>query len=201
MALVAEQGSNRLTAVLLFVIVLILVYLLCFHGFILRHIEYGSEISDLSEQLGRFERVAAQKHTYESMLQGLENRKSDENLFLEGGDFNEAAAEMSERLGQMINIQAEGACQIVSRQPVRPRVQERFEKVTVNVRMRCGIEDFEKVLYSLETSVPMVIADEVTIIKPRSRRRRGSTSSTTAENPSLDIRFNMSGYLREGGQS
>lgn len=199
MALVAEQGNNRLTAILLFAIVVILVYLLCFHWFILRHIEYSSEISDLSEQLGRFERVASQKDLYESMLQSLENRKSDENLFLEGGDFNEAAAEMSERLGQMIDIQAEGTCQIVSRQPVRPRVQERFEKVTVNVRMRCGIEDFEKILYSLETSVPMVIADEVTVIKPRARRRAGSTAATN-ENPALDIRFNMSGYLRKGSQ-
>lgn len=199
MALVAERGNNRLAAVLLFFIAVILVYLTCFHWFILRHVEYGSEIADLSEQLGRFERVAAQKGLYQSMLQGLENRKSDENFFLEGGDFNEAAAGMSERLGQMINIYAEDTCQIVSRQPVRPRVQERFQKVTVNVRMRCGIEDFEKVLYALETSVPLIIADEVTVIKPRSRRRSRSRANT--DTGALDIRFNMSGYLSKAGQS
>jgi len=196
MALVAEKGNNRLTAILLFVIVVILVYLLGFHWFILRHLEYGSEISDLSSQLGRFERVAGQKKQYLELLQSLEERKSDQNLFLAGGDFNEAAAEMSEQLSQLINIQAEDSCQIVSRQPVRPRVQERFEKVTVNVRMRCGIEDFEKVLYALETSVPMVIADEVTIIKPRSRRR--TRDSETTSETALDIRFNMSGYLSKG---
>jgi general secretion pathway protein M len=196
MALVAEQGNNRLAAILLFVIAIIMVYLVCFHWFILRHLEYSSEISDLSEQLGRFERVAAQKTHYESLLEDLENRKSDENLFLEGSDFNEAAAEMSERLNQMVNIQAEDTCQIVSRQPVKPRVQERFEKVTVNVRMRCGIEDFEKVLYALETTIPMVIADEVTVIKPRSRRRSNNLSASGET--ALDIRFNMSGYLSKG---
>lgn len=199
MALVAEQGNNRLAAILLFVIVIILVYLLCFHWFILRHLEYNSEISELSGQLSRYQRVAAQKTQYESLLLDLENRKADENLFLEGGDFNEAAAEMSERLGQMISTQAEDNCQIVSRQPVRPRVQERFQKVTVNVRMRCGIEDLKKVLYSLETSVPMVIADEVTVIKPRARRRANST--TTPARTTLDIRFNMSGYLRTGSDA
>lgn len=198
MALVAEQGNNRLAAILLFVITVILVYVVCFHWFILRHLDYSSEISDLSEQLGRFERVAGQKKHYESLLESLENRKSDENLFLEGGDFNEAAAEMSERLGQMINIQAEDTCQIVSRQPVRPRVQERFEKVTVNVRMRCGIDDFKKVLYALETTVPMLIADEVTVIKPRSRRRTRDESASG--DPNLDIRFNMSGYLSKGSE-
>ena len=199
MALVAEQGSNRLAAILLFVIAVILVYLLCFHWFIVRHLDYSNEISELSGQLGRFQRVAAQKTQYESSLLDLENRKSDESLFLEGGDFNEAAAEMSERLGQMINTQAEDTCQIVSRQPVRPRVQERFQRVTVNVRMRCGIEDLKKVLYSLETNVPMVIADEVTVIKPRARRRANNKAEPVQT--TLDIRFNMSGYLSSGAES
>ena len=195
MALVAQPGTNRLAAILILVIVLLLVYLGCFHWFILRHLEYGAEIGELSEQLGRYQRVAAQRSDYETLLQGLQARKSDENLFLEGDDFNEAAAGMSERLSQMISVQAEDSCQIVSRQPVRPRVQERFEKVTVNVRMRCGIEDLKKVLYALETGVPMVVADEVTVIKPRSRRRRSSSREPEA-GQLLDIRFNMSGYLR-----
>jgi general secretion pathway protein M len=199
MALVAEQGNNRLAAILLLAIVLILVYVLCFHWFIVRHVDYGNEISELSEQLGRFQRIAEQKTTYETMLQELSERSPDQSLFLEGRDFNESAAEMSEGLGQMINTQAEDTCQIVSRQPVRPRVQERFQKVTVNVRMKCGIEDLRKILYSLETSVPMVIADEITIIKPRARRR--AKVSASKAKAALDIRFNMSGYLSSGSDS
>ena len=198
MALMAQPGNSRLTAILILVIVLLVVYLTCFHWFILRHLEYSAEIDELSGQLGRYQRVAAQRAEYETLLQGLQDRRSDENLFLEGNDFNEAAAGMSERLSQMISIQAEDSCQIVSRQPVRPRVQERFEKVTVNVRMRCGVEDLKKVLYALETGVPMVIADEVTIIKPRSRSRRSRNQGPETGQP-LDIRFNMSGYLRVSG--
>lgn len=195
MALLAEKSENHLTAVLLLLVVVILVYLLGFHWFIMRHVEYSSEISDLSEQLGRYQRVAAQRTDYQTMLQGLQNRRSDRNLFLDGDDFNEAAAGMSERLGQMIRTQAEADCQIVSRQPVQPRIQERFQKVTVNVRMRCGVEDLKKILYSLETSIPMVMAEEVTVIKPRSRRRRGNNQDNQPQTL-LDIRFNMSGYLR-----
>ena len=196
MPLVADLGNNRLTAILLFVIVLLLVYLLCFHWIILKHSDYSDEISDLSQQLGRFQRVAAQRAFFEEQLQSLQNWKTDENLFLEGSDCNEAAAGMSERLSQMISTQADDSCQIVSRQPVRPRVQERFEKVTVNVRMRCNIEDLKKILYSLETGVPMVIADDLTVIKPRTRRRSRRDQSVPVQN-TLDIRFNMSGYLRQ----
>jgi len=196
MALASHSSNSRLTAILILVIVLLVVYLVGFHWFILRHLEYNAEIADLSEQLGRYQRIAAQRTAYETLLQGLQDRKPDENLFLEGSDFNEAAAGMSERLSQMISIQAEDSCQIVSRQPVKPRVQERFEKVTVNVRMRCGIEDLKKVLHALETESPMVVTDEVTVIKPRARRRRASDPELGQP---LDIRFNMSGYLRASG--
>jgi general secretion pathway protein M len=75
-------------------------------------------------------------------------------------------------------------------------VQERFEKVTVNVRMRCKIDDLKKVLYALETGIPMVISDELTVIKPRSRRRANKQQQAPVQN-ALDIRFNMSGYLRQ----
>jgi len=197
MELASKQGNNRLTAILLLVITLLLFYLLGFHWFILRHIELSSEISDLSQQLGRFQRVAARQALYEEQLESLQERKSDANLFLEGGDFNEAAAEMSERLSQMIATQADDSCQIVSRQPVRPRVAERFDKVTVNVRMRCRVEDLQKVLYSLESGVPLVIADELTVIKPRARRRSSRRAESDNAATELDIRFNMSGYLRK----
>ena len=195
MALVPEQGSGRLTAVLLLAIVVILVYLLGFHWFILRHLDYSEELAGLSEQLGRFEQVAANRDRYETVLRSLQDRRSDESLFLPGDDFNEAAAGMSEQLNQMIRTQTEDTCQIVSRQPVRPRVEERYQRVTVNARMRCGIEDLTKILYSLETGVPMVLAEEVTVIKPRTRRTsRGG--EPVQQQVVLDIRFNMSGYLR-----
>jgi len=194
MELVPEQGSGRLTAILLLAIVVIVVYLAGFHWFILRHLDYSEEISALSAQLGRFERVAAERGNYEGLLRDLQSRRSDDDLFLQGGDFNEAAAGMSEQLNRMIQTQSEADCQIVSRQPVRPRVAERFQKVVVNARMRCGIEDLRKIVYSLETGVPMIMAEELTVIKPRTR----SSRNTSAPEPTvLDIRFNMAGYLKE----
>lgn len=190
MALAVEKGNSRMTAVLLFTIVLIVIYLLGFHWFILRHVEYSSEIDSLRDQLGRFTRVAEMREVYETRLGDLQSNRSDQNLFLEERDFNEAAAAMSERLGLAVDARADNSCQIVSRQPVRPRVQERYEKVTVNVRMRCGIDDVMSILHWLESSVPLIIVEEMTIVKPRVRRRGSEQDSGL-----LDVRFNMSGYL------
>jgi general secretion pathway protein M len=176
------------------VVALLLVYLLGFHWFIVKHLEYGTEVSELAQQLARFQRVAGQREQVEKQLQSLQGRRTESNLFLEEGDFNEAAAAMSERLNQMVSGQADESCQIVSRQPVRAREVERFEKVTVNVRMRCSVEDMMSVLYSLETGVPMIIVEELTILKPRARRQAADQTGTTQQ--ALDVRFNMSGYLR-----
>ncbi len=195
MALALGEGNGRTTAILLAVIAVILVYLAGFHWFILRHLEYNEEISGLAEQSSRYQRVAAQREEVEAQLASLQSRRSESNLFLEEGDFNEAAAGMSERLNQMIGTLADESCQVVSRQPVRAREVERFEKVTVNVRMRCTIEDLMRVLYSLETGVPMIIAEEVTVIKPRARRRTRNNEAAE-DTRELDVRFNMSGYLR-----
>ncbi len=194
-----KKGNSKLTAILLLVISLILVYLLCFNWFILSHLTYGEEIAELESQLDRYRKVAAQKEQVESQLEQLQNRRTESNLFLTEVDFNEAAATMSERLSQMLASFAHESCQIVSRQPVRARVVERFEKVTVNVRMRCDIDDLMQMLYNLESGAPMIFAEELTVIKPRARRR--SNQQNAADEQALDIRFNMSGYLRKGSSS
>jgi len=180
---------------MLLVIVLLLVYLLGFHWFIQRHLDYAEELGELQEQLNRFQLVASQRESLQARLGEVRSTQEDAALFLEGPEFDEAAAAMSSSLGTMVRMQATDSCQIVSRQPVRPRVEERFRKVTVNVRMRCEAVDFMEVLHQMETSMPLMLVDDLNVIRPRARRRsaRGAQAEVRG---TLDIRFNVSGYLR-----
>ncbi len=194
MQVIPDQRNSKTTAIMLLVIALLLVYLLVFHWFILRHGEYAGEIGDLRTQLNRFQTVASQRESLQTRLSQIRNSQKDAELFLEDPEFDEAAAAMSGRLGEMVRSMANESCQIVSRQPVRPRVQERFEKVTVNVRMRCDAEDFLQILYGMETGTPLMLVDDLNIIRPRTRRRTRNTQP--AAQGTLDIRFNVSGYLK-----
>ena len=194
MQVIPDQRNSKTTAIMLLVIALLLVYLLVFHWFILRHGEYAEEIGDLRAQLNRFQTVASQREALQERLSQVRNSQKDTDLFLEDPEFDEAAASMSGRLGEMVRTQANEACQIVSRQPVRPRVQERFQKVTVNVRMRCDAEDFLQILYRMETGTPLMLVDDLNIIRPRTRRRTRNTQPEAQG--ALDIRFNVSGYLK-----
>jgi len=196
MQVLQDQGSSKTTAIMLLVIALLLVYLLVFHWFILRHQEYADEIGDLRTQLSRFQTVASQRESLQASLAEIRNSKSDADLFLKEPEFDEAAAAMSGRIGRMVRTLADESCQIVSRQPVRPRVEERFRKVTVNVRMRCNAEVFLKVLYEMETGVPLMLVDDLNAIRPRTRSRSRSRNSRATARGTLDIRFNVSGYLK-----
>ncbi len=195
MELLPDRQNGRLTAILILVVVLIAVYMIGFHWFFQRHAAYAAELDGLREQLGRFEAVAAQREPLQAQLAAIRESRNDEGLFLAEGNFNEAAAALADRLGQMVETQADESCQIVSRQPVRPRVQERFQRVTVNVRMRCHGEDLLQILYRLESEAPMVLVDELNVLRPRARRRGRNDSGPEVLQP-LDVRFNMSGYLK-----
>jgi general secretion pathway protein M len=192
--LIPDEQSSRPTAILLLVVTLILVYMVGFHWFVQRHVDYAGQLSDLREQLARFEAVAAQREPLQEQLATIRSSRDDAELFLTEANFNEAAAAMSDRLGRMVQTQADESCQIVSRQPVRPRAQERFQRVTVNVRMRCHGEDMLQILYRLESEVPMVLVDDLNVIRPRARRSSRRDAQPTLQ--PLDVRFNMSGYLK-----
>jgi general secretion pathway protein M len=192
---IPDQRNSKTTAIMLLVIALLLVYLLVFHWFMLRHGEYAEEIGDLRGQLNRFQTVASQREFLQTELGQIRSSQKDADLFLDYPEFDEAAAAMSGSIGDMVRTQADDSCQIVSRQPVRPRVQERFQKVTVNVRMRCDADDFLQVLYLMETGMPLMLVDDLNVIRPRTRRR--SRSAAKVEKPgALDVRFNVSGYLK-----
>jgi len=194
MQVLPDQRNSKTTALMLLAIALLLVYLLVFHWFVLRHVEYAEEIDDLRSQLARFQSVASQRESLQTQLGQIRSSQNDEGLFFEYPSFDEAAAALSGNIGDMVRTQADDSCQIVSRQPVRPRVQERFEKVTVNVRMRCDAEDFLKVLYGMETGMPLMLVDDLNVIRPRTSRR--SRNQQVQAQGALDIRFNVSGYLK-----
>jgi general secretion pathway protein M len=194
MQVISDQRNSKTTAILLLAITILLVYLLFFHWFVQRHRQYAEEIGDLRSQLNRFQTVASQRELLQTQLGRIGSSQNDAGLFLEYPSFDEAAAAMSGDIGDLVRTEADDSCKIVSRQPVRPRVEERFQKVTVNVRMRCDAEDFLKVLFGMETGMPLMLVDDLNVIRPRTRRT--SRAKQTDTQGALDIRFNVSGYLK-----
>ena len=82
MQLLPDREQGRPLAIILLAIVLLIIYLVCFHWFILRHQQYAETITDLREQLGNVQLRLEQKPLLEARLQELQTERQDEAFFL-----------------------------------------------------------------------------------------------------------------------
>jgi general secretion pathway protein M len=108
-----------------------------------------------------------------------------------------ATAGLVQRLETVVAQASPGnrACAISNRSPSESREgQERFERVTVHVRMRCGNPELAAVLHALEGGTPRLFVDNLSIIAqgffamPGRRARQGDGG--------LDVEFDLYGFLR-----
>ncbi len=195
MQLLPDRDSGKTLAIGLALLTLAIIYLVCFHWFVVKHLDYSDHISELRNDVGRFMAATGQRDEIEAQLAVVNDQGQNENYFLTGQSFDSAAALLTQRLKQIITTQAdhEQDCQVISNQNVRAREAERFEKVLVKVRMRCNLGDLVKVLHELEGSFPLVFIDGMNIYQ-----RYVNVPGRTARNQNiavLDIRFDMYGYL------
>jgi len=189
-----ERG--RLTAVLLLVIVVAVVYFGAVHWwFTARHIEIAAEMSGLREQEARFRRIAEQRQAVEARLAEVWQFEAGNPAFLSETDFDSAAAGLTQRLKQIVGQHARDAqsCQIIMNQYSRPTEKELFERASIRVRLRCSLEEFAPILHELESGSPMLFVDELQVWKQTGYRAPGSNQVTSY----LDVQFTLSGYMRQ----
>jgi len=199
MRLLPDPQQSRPLAIGLLAVAVMLVYFVCFHWFVMRHVSLGGEIDDLERQIARYKGTVEMAEPMRARLNELRASQMDSALFLEGDDANLATAELIRMLRDWVDRSAADAelCSITNTSPRRYTDPERFRSVRVNVRMQCPLDDFMRVLYEMERGVPLVFVDNMMInqrLTPDQRNRRGSTPYGQ-----LDIRFEMYGYINQPG--
>ena len=199
MRLLPDRKQSRPLAIALLVIAVLLVYFIGFHWFVMRHVELSDRIGRLENQIARFKGTVAMAEPMRARLNELRASQMDSALFLDGQDPNIAAAELIRLLRDWVDSTAADTdlCRITNTSPRRYNDPELFQSVRVNVRMQCPLDDFMRVLYEMESSVPLVFVDSIMInqrLTPDMRMRRGSQPYGQ-----LDIRFEMYGYINQPG--
>jgi general secretion pathway protein M len=165
--------------------------------FTARHLEIANQMGELRERELRFRRTVAQRGEIEQRLAAVRAYEASNPAFLAEGDFDSAAAGLSQRLKQIVQAHARDAqsCQIIMNQYQRPTDKELFERAAIRVRLRCSLEEFGPILHDLEGGSPMLLIDEVQVWKQTGYRAPGSNQVASY----LDIQFTLSGYLRKPG--
>ncbi len=195
-----EHGNSKVLSIGLLVIPLILFYTLFHYVFVVDYLDLGKQKNEQLTRYSKYLTTLQQRAVLESGIEELRERQQETDFFLNKANFNLAAAELQRKLKQLVTANAvdSDTCQIVSQQNVKPKDEERFEKVTVKVRMRCSLEEFQPIVYALEAATPLLMIDNVNIYQQQRRRSRsrGRGKKAKKQTSYLDIRFELIGYLR-----
>ncbi len=192
--LLPDESRQKPLAWMLVVVALILVYWLGFRWYFERQAELNGQVEQLKVSQARFQGLLDQGPALQRQLTQVREQQNEADFFLQAQNTSLGSAELTNRLKEMIRTHgSEKECQVISNQNMRVRVQQRFEQVTNKVRLRCEVEDLSNIIYHLENGTPYVFLDNVSIYRQITRRRQGRE---TVQQQVLDVRFDLSGYLR-----
>jgi general secretion pathway protein M len=191
--------DGRLLAVVLLLIVLLVAYLVfVYFWFVAPQMQLSRDMGDLRDQHARYQRTIAEQPAIAKRMAEVRAYEQSNQGFLSETDSNAASAGLIQRLKQTVTEHAkdEKQCQVVSSQNYNGGEEELYQRATIQVRMRCNMEPLSAIIYDLENGKPYLFIDSLMIYQQRVYAARGRTAPSRP----LDVRFNLSGYLRKAGK-
>lgn len=192
----AVADRDRWLALGLLGLAVALVYFLAVHWWWTQpQVELRAQLIELRDQELRLRMTVAQREQIAERMAQLQDVEADNPGFLPEATTELATAGLVQRLESVVQRVSPSSerCQLTQRTPSRARGSERFERVQIEVRLRCGSEELTAIMHALETERPSLFVDNLSILM---RRGRGITAGAAG---ALDVSFELYGYLRQRG--
>lgn len=158
-------------------------------------LETNARIASLQERELRARMQLEQAPEVTRRLGQAQEMEARAPAFLPEASAELATAGLVQRLEQVVSQASPGnvSCAITNRSPSTEPHQERFIRVTVQVRLRCGTPELATVLHSLESGSPRLFVDNLNILAQRYFFMPGQNANQAG---GLDVSFDLYGYLR-----
>jgi len=190
-----RSERDRWLALGLLVGALALAYLLLVHPWwTAPMLETNQRIDELQQRELRARMQLKQAPAIAAALATAQQREARSPGFLPEGSAELATAGLVQRLETTVAQASPGnrACAISNRSPLAETRRERFQRVTVQVRLRCGNAELAAVLHALESGSPRLFVDNLNILAQRYFFLPGQGGRSGG----LDVSFDLYGYLR-----
>lgn len=199
---VPTAERDRWLALGLLLAVLLVAYALLVHPWwTAPMLQLNERIIALREREQRIQAELGQAPEVARRLAEVTRRQAATPGFLPEGNAELATAGLIQRLERVVAEASPGnrSCAITNRSPLagQPK-RERFDRVVVQVRLRCGNPELAQVLHSLESGAPRLFVDNLNILAQRMYFAPG------ARNPGdggLDVAFDLYGYLSPSAEA
>lgn len=191
-----SADRDRWLALGLLLAVLLVVYALFVHPWwTAPMLQLNERIAALQEREQRIRAELKQAPEVARRLAEVTRRQASMPGFLPEANAELATAGLIQQLERVVVEASPGnrSCAITNRSPLTGQAtRERFNRVVVQVRLRCGNPELAQVLHSLESGTPRLFVDNLNVLAQRMYFAPG------ARNPGeggLDVSFDLYGYL------
>lgn len=157
--------------------------------------EAGDRVASLQQRELRQRMQLQQAPQVAARLQEVAAQQGARPGFLPQSNPQLATASLIQRLETVVAEASPGnrSCAITNRSPLDPGIRERYARVVVQVRLRCGTPELATVLHSLESGAPRLFIDNLNILAQRMYFDPGR--GTPSASGGLDVSFDLYGYL------
>lgn len=157
----------------------------------LRHRHYDVAIADLTDKLGRYQRIAGTRADAARSLDAIRG-KDARRFYLKNAQPALAAAEVQENIRAL--IESSGG-RLVGIGTPAAKDEGRYRQITVNVQFTANMPAVRRVLHSVESGIPYLFVENLMIRSQVNANHK----PTPGQEPEMFITFDVHGYALIGG--
>lgn len=190
----AEAKRDRWLALALLGAVVLLAYLVLVHPWwTAPMLEVNNDIADARERELRVRTQLQQGPAIEKQLVAARAQQAQRPGFLPEATSELATAGLVKRLETVVQQASPGnrSCAITNRSPLAQPGNDRFAKVVVQVRLRCGTPELAAALHALEAGTPRLFVENLNVLA-----QNYAYLPVAGSSPGLDVSFDLYGYLK-----
>jgi general secretion pathway protein M len=186
--------DSRIAAILLLSLALLLAYFVLLHWWFVAPLQQiRSDMADLRDTHSRYAAAIAEKPALQQRIAALGAGQAASSAFLAADDPNTAAADLMQRVVDVVAGNTHGgSCAVSQKMPLpNPPVSagEPYRKAAVSISLSCDIEPLAAVLQALEQGTPYLFVDDLSIY-------RNPVAAQQNHVAPLEVQFTLSGYVR-----
>ena len=187
--------DSRIAALLLLLMVLVAGYFVLLHWwFVAPLAKIDDAMDDLRDTQSRYAAALQEKPLLQKRIETLGAGQATSSAFLPEDDTNTAAANLMQRVVDVVAAQKQGgSCDVIQKMPVtNPRTDpsDPYKKVAVSISLRCEVQPLGAVFHALEQGTPYLFIDDMSIY------RNPVVAQKNAGAP-MEVQFTLSGYIRK----
>ncbi|WP_305910015.1 type II secretion system protein GspM [Methylomarinum sp. Ch1-1] len=189
--MLSEISYQRWMAIGLLLCVVMLVIFAAIVPLVSTGLAYHEEKQELAFRLQRYRQIAARKDDVAESIKRIKQQYQAQGYFSNRDTVALASADLQKFIKSAI---AQAGGELTSTQVLPSSHQDGLLRISVKVRMSGDIEVLRNVLYEIESSVPVVIIDQIDVRPVRGRRNR----KTRRIEPSnrLNVNFQAVSFMR-----